>query len=66
MRSIPDIFSSINLWDGTSKDRPFKIPFLVKEMIKENQDKFENLRGRIERKRQDIQSLSNGVGYLNL
>lgn len=66
MRSIPNIFYSVNLWDEPSEDRTLKVPYGSKEMIKEFQDKFEKLRDRIERKRQEIQSLSDGVGHLHL
>ena len=47
--------------DGLSEDYD-----TVKKLIEENQKSFGKLRDRVERKRQEIQGLSDGVGHLNL
>lgn len=65
MRSIPNIFHSVNLWDGMSEDYPLKEYNDAKKMSKQYEDEFEKLRDRIERKRLEIQSLSDGVSHLH-
>lgn len=59
LRSIPNIFYSINLADSSLEDDK-----TVKGMLEEYQKQFGELRDRIERKRQGIQSLRDGVCQL--
>ncbi len=56
LRSIPDMFYSVG---RSTEDYD-----TVQEMIAENLREFGILRDRVERKRQEIQSLSDGVGHL--
>ena len=59
LRSIPNIYYSINISDGHSESYE-----TVKSIIKKEQEDFGKLRDRIERKRQEIQGLSDGVSDL--
>ena len=59
LRSIPNIFVSIRLADSSLEDYE-----TVKGMLEEMQKRFGELRDRIERKRQEIQSLRDGVCQL--
>ena len=56
LRSIPNIFVSIRISDSSSKDYE-----AMEDGLKEMQERFEELRDRIERKSQGIQSLRDGV-----
>ena len=56
LRSIPNIYVSMNLADSSLEDYETVIG-----MSKEDQKKFGALRDRIERKRQEIESLRDGV-----
>ena len=56
LRSIPNIFVSIGLSDSSMKDYE-----AMKDELKKMQERFGELRDRIERKRQGIQSLRDGV-----
>ena len=57
LRCISNIFLLARKCDGNSPDREEEL-----RHASEWQGKFEELRDRIERKRQEIQSLSDGVG----
>ena len=59
LRSIPNIFVSIRLADSSLEDYE-----TVKSTLAEIQKYFEELRDRMERKRQGIQSLRDGVCQL--
>lgn len=59
LRSVPNIFVSMRLADSSLEDYE-----TVKSMLEENQKDFGELRDRIERKRQEIQSLRDGVCQL--
>lgn len=56
IRSIPNIFISTALYLDRAEDREE-----ARRGIKEYEEKFETLRNRVERKRQEIQSLSDGL-----
>ena len=59
LRSIPDLFVSIRLVDSSLDDYE-----TVKCMLEEYEKEFKELRDRIERKRQGIESLRDGVCQL--
>ena len=59
LRSIPNIFASIRLADSSLEDYG-----IVIGMLEEYQKRFGELQDRIERKRQGIQSLRDGVCQL--